>query len=88
MASANTAGNHQSGVLRIGRPIYKVQELNTSRIGTGTSPWQTIGRYRNETVAEHRARAARIDNGDTLYRTPNGRALSLARVKNLGRTAP
>ena len=38
MASAATAGNHQVGVLRIGRPAAKIQQHDSSLIGT---PWRT-----------------------------------------------
>ena len=87
MASAVTAGNHQRGVLRIGRGPIKVQELNTRRVGLGNSPWQTVGRYKNDTVAERQAQNARIDKADTPVRiSSSARSQSLARVRNLGRT--
>jgi len=89
MASAATAGNHQSGVLRLGRPggAIRVKELNTQRVGIGNSPWQTVGRYRNQAVAERQAQYARVDKGETLVRVTPPRD-TFARVKNLGRTAP
>jgi hypothetical protein len=83
MASAATAGNHQRGVLRVGR--IKVQQLNTKLMG---QPWQTVGRYKGLAVAERQAQHARVDNKNTLYRIPGQSGPSLARVKNLGKTAP
>lgn len=85
MASAGTAGNHQAGVLRIGRPTYKLQQLNPKLAGT---PWQTVGKFRNPTVAEFQAKYSRIDKPDALFRIPGQRAASLASVRNLGKTAP
>lgn len=86
MASAATAGNHQRGVLRLGRPgNIKVQELNTALMGP---PWQTIGRYRGTAVAERQAQLARVDKKDKLFRIPGQRVASLARVRDLGKTMP
>jgi len=61
MASPATAGNHQRGVLGVGRP-YKVQELalDTHIIG---APWRTIKAVGNKTVAERIAQNMRADKG-------------------------
>lgn len=57
MASAATAGNHQQGVLRVGKP-FKVQQLalDTS-IG---APWRTVKSFSNKTVAEKVAMGMRV----------------------------
>lgn len=60
MANAATAGNHQRGVLRVGRP-FKVQELALDmHIG---APWRTVKAVGNKTVAERIAQNMRADKG-------------------------
>lgn len=77
MASANSAGNHQRGVLSIGRPQYRVQEAVPSR-----GVWQTTnviggkpipsdrdnGRSGTSTIAENVARYMRADNRNAAMR--------------------
>jgi hypothetical protein len=60
MANPATTGNHQRGVLRVGRP-YKVQELALdTQIG---APWRTVKAVGNRTVAEKIAMGMRADKG-------------------------
>ena len=72
MATAATAGNHQAGVLRVGRQ-YKVQQFNKNLVG---QPWETVNRIGGKpiprdrdnrrssasTVAENVAKGMRADN--------------------------
>lgn len=60
MANAANAGNHQRGVLRVGRP-FKVQQLALdTQIG---APWRTVKAVSNRTVAEKIAQNMRADKG-------------------------
>jgi hypothetical protein len=49
--TVDNAGNHQTGVLSIGRPM-KVQLFNPGLVG---QPWQTIGRIGGKPIPGDRA---------------------------------
>lgn len=60
-AAATLAQGHPKS----GTPRYAIQTLNTKLAGT---PWQTMKRVGNNTVAERVAQRMRIDNPNTLIR--------------------
>jgi hypothetical protein len=73
MASASTAGNHQQGVLRVGRPDAKIQQHDSALIGT---PWRTVQKIglagvhsvRPEAKAERVALRRQADNRHYMQR--------------------